>query len=80
MSRRFYVEASEFPRVIDSRDGFAVFTADQGEVHTAENAMRAMNRTWERDVTFVGRWLEENADDNQRQGVLAQAWREEMLS
>jgi hypothetical protein len=79
MSRRFYVEASELPRVIDSRDGFAVFTADPGERHTADRVARAMNRIWERDVDFVVDWITSYGpyDDD---GHMAWSWRREMES
>jgi hypothetical protein len=79
---RFYAENSEYPRVIDSRDRFAVFAAGAGEFHTAENVARAMNRIWERDVAFVAAWLEDSdlyADAEGPQGdKAARLWREAM--
>jgi hypothetical protein len=81
---RFYAENSEYPRVIDSRDRFAVFTAGAGEFHTAENVARAMNRIWERDVEFVAEWIGDQLHMDQPAGelrfghALIDAWREEM--
>jgi hypothetical protein len=79
MRRRFYVEASEFPRVIDGRGGFAVFIAGPGERHTADRVARIMNCTLEWDVQFVAEWITSYGpyDDN---GDMARSWREEMLS
>jgi hypothetical protein len=62
MRDRFYAENSEYPRVIDTRDGKAVFTAGADAYDTAKRVSGAMNRVWERDVAFVAEWLETNGD------------------
>jgi hypothetical protein len=78
--KRFYAQNSEYPRVIDTRDGFAVFTADAWEFDTAVRVADAMNARWWRDVAFVAEWLKdlprrhwitENDD-------IIHHWREEM--